>query len=118
MSLPATLSLPLFYTCAVLVCFGVAWNYLIDRMHQKNIEGATWAMVVGGVAVTILATWPLIGGQAVLILFLCFASSGAPMIAGDVRRFYVMLRRLIETANGRQTSETAGQQRSPDDPND
>ena len=120
MNLSATTLLPLFYTLALLVCFGIGWNYLIDRMHAKGIEGATWAMVAGGVATTVLTAGPLIGWQNVAILFLCFVASGAPMIVGDVRRFYAMLKRFIETAkhDGRQISETTRTPRAPDDPRD
>lgn len=122
MSLPATTLLPLCYTLALLLAFGIGWNYLVDRLVAKGIEGATWALVAGGVAVTVGVAGPLIGWQNVFILFLCFAASGAPMIWGDVKRFYTMFSHYIATSlerhDGRQISETTRPPSTPDDRRD
>ena len=70
------------------ICFGVAYNYLINWMHRRGYnEGYVWLQVVIGVAVTLLLAIPLIGLQDVLLLLFLFACTGSPMSIGDIIRY-------------------------------
>jgi hypothetical protein len=72
-----------------LVVFGVGYNAFVAYLERQpgGHEGFTGLLVVVGVAVTVLMLWPLIGAEAVCRLMVGFAASGAPMVAGSVRRY-------------------------------
>lgn len=85
---------------AVLILFGILYDWLASYLHQKgHSEGYTSLLVVGGVLVTILAAGFVIGWPAVIWLLILFACSGTPMVIGDIYR-YAKARHEFEQRNG------------------
>lgn len=81
-------------TAVALLAFGVAYNWLVGQLGRRGYDdGYTWLLVVGGVAVTVLAAGMTIGWTAVALLGVYFAASGLPMALGDIWR-HVKARRL------------------------
>lgn len=113
MDISATDLLRVFLVFGLLIGFGFGWNYLTDRLEAENVEGYTWALVVGGVGVTVALAGALIGWLNAGVLLACFVASGSPMILGDVRRHHRKLRHLIDFAlgrdHGREQTPTAGE---------
>ncbi len=84
--------------CAVilaLVMFGAYFNSLVGRMGEHK-QGFTALLVVLGTGVTLLGVG-LISWQAAVIAAIGLASSGAPMVIGDVLRYVSMRSRSIKT---------------------
>lgn len=110
--------MPIVYTLSLLFLFGCVWEYLVAQLDIAGVEGHTWELVVGGVAVTLVIAGHLIGWFNVLLLLVCFAASGAPMIVGAIRRNTVKwfrLKRLIQGINdGRQQAASARDTSAPD----
>lgn len=72
-----------------LVLFGYIYNLLwVDNLarHLPARWRQTSLEVVIGVTVTLIGAGVLLGAQTMVLLFLLFAASGIPMIAGDFRR--------------------------------
>lgn len=69
-----------------LVAFGVLYNWLVAKAEQTE-TGYTAFLVVGGVLVTVVATVPLIGWQAAMVVGLAFVASGLPMVIGSMARY-------------------------------
>jgi predicted tellurium resistance membrane protein TerC len=84
-----------------LVIFGIGYNAVVAwvNRHPSGHEGYTALLVVIGVAITVLATTPLIGIESLLVLIIAFCCSGAPMIAGDVIRYIKARDRYAQTLN-------------------
>ena len=95
--------LAVFWTIATLIglwCFGGWYDRQIERWKSEHVDDGYVALeVVIGVAVTVVASFPLIAiavyliphglWQAAVIILtqvVCFAASGIPMIRGDLRR--------------------------------
>ena len=73
---------------AALVIFGIGYNALVDRLEREVPDhGYASFLVAGGVLATLAGAAFLIGLADVLLVGLCFAASGAPMIAGSVSRW-------------------------------
>lgn len=71
-----------------LFVFGVAFNLLIGWVERQGwLDGFTALAVVVGVGVTLLAAGILIGFEDVLVVLVCFAASGAPMVLGSWWRY-------------------------------
>lgn len=68
-----------------LLLFGITFAVIVYRLDGRH-HGYTALLVVIGVGVTVVASGFVIGWQPVIFLFLAFAASGAPMIAGDIYR--------------------------------
>lgn len=74
-------------TCAGLLVFGMLYDAWVARVNRlPGSEGYTSLLVVIGVGVTVVATLPLIGGEAFIHVILAFVASGAPMIYGSIKR--------------------------------
>lgn len=85
-----------FWTAiGLLIIFGIAYAYAIHHAKRRGyLEGYTAFAVALGVAVTVLGAVAamVLGGvletaqvvPVLLALFLSFAASGVPMIAGDM----------------------------------
>lgn len=78
----------------VLLLASIAYNRLIDHLHQQErMEQWTWLTVVFGVAYTLLgagiATWGYVASTATTLLVVAFAFvvTGLPMAWGDMRRW-------------------------------
>lgn len=70
-----------------LFVFGVAYDALVAALESRGYhEGYVALLVVGGCAVTVAASAFMIGNEAALKVFGCFAASGAPMVFGSMRR--------------------------------
>jgi hypothetical protein len=110
--------MPIIYTLVLLFCFGCVWEYLVTQLETAGVEGHTWELVVGGVAVTLIIAGHHIGWFNVLLLLVCFAASGAPMIVGAVRRHHVkwsrFIRRIQGIYDGRQQAAPARDTSAPD----
>ena len=73
--------------CAVLVVFGIGYNWLVERIEADDGErGYLSLLVVGGVLITLGAYALLRGIGAGLEVALLFAASGTPMIVGSIAR--------------------------------
>jgi len=73
---------------AALVTFGIGYNALVERLEREIPDhGYTSILVVGGVVVTLIGAAFLVGLTNALLVGLCFAASGLPMIAGSMYRF-------------------------------
>lgn len=71
-----------------LTLFGIFYNSIVDWMStHKYSEGFTSLLVAAGVLVTVAGCGFLIGWQAVGVVLLGFAFSGAPMVMGSVARY-------------------------------
>lgn len=72
----------------LLLGFGLAYNEAVARVERSRYSRwvNTALLVVMGVMVTIACTLPMIGWKDTLIVFGCFAASGAPMAAGSYLR--------------------------------
>jgi uncharacterized membrane protein YjfL (UPF0719 family) len=87
-------------TAAVLFVFGMLYNALTAWMERNGYDrGYTAFLVVGGVAVTVVAVHWAIGWQAVLVLLLAFAASGIPMIIGSMMRHKMAEHQEMEEIN-------------------
>lgn len=82
----------------LLVAFGIAYNYLVQWIERKGIDGYEWAEVSGGVGLTLLLCLPLVGWQVVAWVLLAFVCSGAPMIIGALWRRELRVKRALERA--------------------
>ena len=68
-----------------LLLFGITFAVIVYRLDDRH-HGYTALLVVIGVGITVVASGFVIGWQSVIYLFLAFAASGVPMIAGDIYR--------------------------------
>lgn len=101
-----SLILPVFLALFV---FGLGFNWLTAWLHRSgHSDGYTWLLVVIGVGVTLLAAGPVIGWEAVLILFLLFVASGLPMAAGDIWRHRQAVGDFIRYRSATNAEETEG----------
>lgn len=90
---------------AGLLLFGLAYNWAVARIEQAVPDhGYTAIWVIGGVAITVLATVPLIGWQAALIVLGAFAASGLVMTLGSIQRHLARRQRDLD----HQRSELSG----------
>lgn len=90
---------------AVLLLFGLAYNWAVARIEQAVPDhGYTAIWVIGGVAVTLLATVPLIGWRDALIVLAAFAASGLAMTVGSIQRHLARRQRDLD----HQRSELSG----------
>jgi hypothetical protein len=65
-----------------LFLFGIGYNVLVSWLiHHGYDEGYMWAIVAGGVAIT-LAGVAIIAPMAALLALLAFTASGLPMAVG------------------------------------
>ena len=72
-----------------LVLFGLWYNHEVGRMERDGAhEGYVSLLVVIGVAVTV-GGWIVVTGDLAdgLLLLVCFAASGLPMIVGSIGRY-------------------------------
>lgn len=73
---------------AGLFLFGWGYDWFVTYLHRTGREkGATAALVVGGVAVTISAAGIVVGGEVLWKLTLFFGCSGLPMVLGAWKRY-------------------------------
>lgn len=88
-----------------LILFGIFYNWFTSwaKEHGFN-EGYTWLLVVLGVAITLLASGPVVGWGNVLVLFIFFACSGSAMAIGDIWRHVKAIREFEQHHNGNETS--------------
>jgi hypothetical protein len=72
-----------------LMMFGIGFNAFVEWLERRPLghHGYTAFLVVIGVAVTVLASWPIIGFKAVLTLIVAFLASGIPMVVGSIARY-------------------------------
>lgn len=90
---------------AGLLLFGIGYNWLVTTLEKSgHDQGYTSILVVGGVIVTIAASTPLIGLDAVVSLTLLFVASGTPMIVGSLLR-YAREREQIDAMNRQRALE-------------
>lgn len=90
---------------AGLLVFGAAYNWAVARIeHAVPDHGYTAIWVIGGVAVTVLATVPLIGWRDALIVLAAFAASGLVMTLGSIQRHLARRQRDLD----HQRSELSG----------
>jgi|SRR3990172_2085922 len=85
-------------TLAALVFFGICYALLINWMSKKQVNGQTAYMVVGGVAVALIASIPTFGLFTVSILFSYFAGCGLPMVIEYGMRVHAEQRKDLEAA--------------------
>lgn len=70
-----------------LFLFGVGYNFFVAWLERRGYhEGYVAYLVVAGTLITILATYSLIGRDAMLLVLACFVASGTPMIVGSCYR--------------------------------
>jgi len=82
--------------CLALILFGLWYNREVARLEGSgDHEGYLSLLVVVGVAVTIVG-WLVVTGDLAggLVLLVCFAASGLPMIAGSISRYLAARRAL------------------------
>lgn len=73
---------------AGLFVFGLAYNQFVAWLEETGRDrGYTAILVVIGTLITVLATVPLIGMDAVTIVLAAFAASGVSMAAGSWERY-------------------------------
>ena len=83
----------------LLFLFGAAYNLLVAWLEHKGYdEGYTSLLVVGGVLVTLAASALLVGWYNALLVLLCFAASGLPMILGSLARYARARRAALDHA--------------------
>jgi Na+/melibiose symporter-like transporter len=72
---------------AALVMFGLAYNTLVEFLGERK-EGYTGFFVAIGTVITLIGGFYITEFQPVpfWVMLACFASSGIPMIVGDVLR--------------------------------
>lgn len=85
-------------TLAALLVFGIAYAMLVRHMSNKKVSGQTAYMVVGGVAVALIASIPTFGVTAVVIFFCYFSACGLPMVIEYDLRVHNERRRDEEAA--------------------
>ena len=83
-----------------LVMFGIAYNFLMHHLGQHK-QGYLSLFVAGGVLVT-LAGLALIDARAAVLALVCFAASGAPMIAGEIVRSMIQHERVLKALRAQQ----------------
>lgn len=97
LTMTLTVQVDIWRTLAVglaLVLFGLWYNRKVARLEGSgDHEGYLSLLVVVGVAVTI-AGWIVVTGDLAdgLLLLICFAASGLPMIVGSISRYLVARR--------------------------
>ncbi len=67
-------------TVAGLFLFGLIYAWIVRRLSDSGVQGQTAYTVVVGVGVTVLASAFLVGWANALLVLVCFAASGLPMI--------------------------------------
>ena len=85
-------------TLAALFCFGICYALLVDWMDRNKVSGQTAYMVVGGVAVALIASIPTFGLIAVAVSFSYFSACGLPMVIEYSLRVHRERRRDEESA--------------------
>jgi len=70
-----------------LLLFGIIYNGFVTWLEEHGHDrGYTAILVVGGTLVTLTGSGILIGWRDIGTVLLCFAASGAPMVAGSIWR--------------------------------
>ena len=76
-----------------LFMFGWAFNALVDYLKDRS-DGYLAMLVVAGVGITLIGA-AIISWQAAVLVLVCFAASGIPMIIGEISRSIRMRERAI-----------------------
>lgn len=80
-----------------LLIFSYGYNRLVSWAEKKGyLEGFTWLSVVVGVAITVLATGPVIGWMDCLWVMIAFCFSGFFMSIGAIGRYVTNRERHTE----------------------
>lgn len=85
-------------TLAALLFFGILYAMLVRHMSINKVSGQTAYVVVGGVAVALIASIPTFGIETVVIFFCYFAACGLPMVIEYDLRVHNERRRDEEAA--------------------
>lgn len=98
------LSVNFVMLCTMCIMLSAAFGWLMNWIAgwlEKEFGGGespfTSALVVVGVAGTVVISMPIIGVVDALLVLAMFAASGLPMVVGHVRR-YVAARRAAAQA--------------------
>lgn len=74
-------------TLAMLLAAGGWYNWLVARLLAAHPDQPYTAfLVAGGVLATLVGSAVLVGVEAALLVLMCFAASGLPMIIGSMWR--------------------------------
>lgn len=84
--------------CGTLLAAGMLYNQAMAWLERTGrLEGFVSMFVAGGVLLTLLAAWPLIGLQNALLVLALFVPAGLPMMVGSMWR-YIEARRTHQDA--------------------
>lgn len=71
----------------ILFAFGIAYNAFVGWLERNGRDrGFTALLVVVGTAITLAGFGIVAGWRPMILAFLCFAASGAPMTIGSIWR--------------------------------
>jgi predicted permease len=87
----------LLLLCIILALFGLLYNQAVPAITRRK-PGMTSLAVAGGVSVNIVTFGFFAGWDHALVLLLFFATSGAPMILGNIWREADPAVRAVEQA--------------------
>lgn len=74
-------------TLAMLLAAGAWYNWLVARLLAAHPDQPYTAfLVAGGVLATLVGSAVLVGVEAALLVLMCFAASGLPMVIGSMGR--------------------------------
>lgn len=73
--------------CASLVTFGIGYNYLVARLEDRGRDRGYMGFIVAlGCLITVAGAGLIIDLEHTVIVLICFAASGTPMIIGSIVR--------------------------------
>jgi hypothetical protein len=72
----------------ILMILSIFYDQLVAGLHQKGHQEFASLLVVGGVFYTLVLAGLVVGWVPAISIGILFIFSGAPMIVGDLRRYF------------------------------